>query len=226
MTFQSECSESVVTQMDQFLPFTCSKTARKTGHIHLTTHTHTHPPSTRTPSTQKRFADKKRTIYVAGGRFSTAVARILALNLQLLRPNVMLLDDLDQKDKGCLLDMNRRSVFMVFDFARYQKKYHQSRPCSQAERRDHSSDLRRRTVTDQDGRVHSPSHIHRQLPAIERHGNSDSNHGNPAQRRLHTDRFIRERTPHRMGAADRRGDRGVDASGKSHTIHLDTQQRK
>ena len=67
------------------------------------------------------LADKKRTIYVAGGRFSTAVARILALNLQLLRPNVMLLDDLDQKDKGCLLDMNRRSVFIVFDFARYQK---------------------------------------------------------------------------------------------------------
>ncbi|MFC0125442.1 MurR/RpiR family transcriptional regulator [Bifidobacterium apri] len=87
----------------------------------MTTHKHTHPPSTRIQSTQKRFTDKKRTIYVAGGRFSTAVARILALNLQLLRPNVMLLDDLDQKDKGCLLDMNRRSVFMVFDFARYQK---------------------------------------------------------------------------------------------------------
>ncbi|WP_164514771.1 MurR/RpiR family transcriptional regulator [Bifidobacterium goeldii] len=67
------------------------------------------------------LADSSKTIYVAGGRFSTAVARILALNLQLLRPNVILLDDLDQRDKGCLLDMNRKSVFFVFDFYRYQK---------------------------------------------------------------------------------------------------------
>ena len=121
MTFQGECSESFATQMTNSYRSHGSKTARKTGHIHLTTHTHIHPPSTRIQSTKKRFTHKKRTIYVAGGRFSTAVARILALNLQLLRPNVMLLDDLDQKDKGCLLDMNRRSVFMVFDFARYQK---------------------------------------------------------------------------------------------------------
>lgn len=94
-------------------------------------------------------------------------------------------------------------------FRQIPEEHHQSRPCSQAKRRDHSSDLRWRTVTDQDGRVHSPPHIHRQLPAIERHGNGDSNHGNPAQRRLHTDRLVRERTSHRMGAADRRGDRGV-----------------
>ena len=111
-------------------------------------------------------------------------------------------------------------------FRQIPEEHHQSRPCSQAERRDHSPDLRWRTVTDQDGRVHSPSHIHRQLPAIERHGNGDSNHGNPAQRRLHTDRLVRERTPHRVGAADRRGDCGVDASGRSHATHLDTQQHR
>lgn len=95
-------------------------------------------------------------------------------------------------------------------FRQIPEEHHQSRPRSQAERRDHSPDLRWRTVTDQDGRVHSPPHIHRQLPAIERHGNGDSNHGNPAQRRLHTDRLVRERTSHRMGAVDRRGDCGVD----------------
>lgn len=62
-----------------------------------------------------------KTIYIAGGRFSTAIARTLALNLQLLRSNVILLDDLGQRDKGCVLDMNRKSVFVVFDFYRYQK---------------------------------------------------------------------------------------------------------
>lgn len=67
------------------------------------------------------LADSSKTIYVAGGRFSAAVARILALNLQLLRPNVIFLDDLTQRDKGSLLDMNRKSVFVVFDFYRYQK---------------------------------------------------------------------------------------------------------
>lgn len=67
------------------------------------------------------LADTRKTVYIAGGRFSTAVARTLALNLQLLRPNVILLDDLGQRDKGCVLDMNRRSVFVVFDFYRYQK---------------------------------------------------------------------------------------------------------
>lgn len=67
------------------------------------------------------LADSSKSIYVAGGRFSTAVARILALNLQLLRPHVILLDDLSQRDKSILLDMNRRSVFVVFDFYRYEK---------------------------------------------------------------------------------------------------------
>ena len=67
------------------------------------------------------LADNTKTIYITGGRFSTAVATILALNLQLLRANVILLDDLAQGDMGRLLDMNHRSVFFVFDFYRYQR---------------------------------------------------------------------------------------------------------
>ncbi|MCI1659552.1 MurR/RpiR family transcriptional regulator [Bifidobacterium psychraerophilum] len=78
-------------------------------------------PDTEWDSLATMLADTGKNIFVAGGRFSTAVARILALNLQLLRPGVILLDDLDQRDKGILLDMNRKSVLVVFDFYRYQK---------------------------------------------------------------------------------------------------------
>lgn len=67
------------------------------------------------------LADTTRPIYVTGGRFSVAVARDLALNLQLMRPRVQLLDDIEFRDQSVLLDMNRRSVFVIYDFMRYQK---------------------------------------------------------------------------------------------------------
>lgn len=67
------------------------------------------------------LADTSRNVYITGGRFSISVARDLALNLQLMRPKVQLLDDVDFRDQSTLLDMNRRSIFVVYDFMRYQK---------------------------------------------------------------------------------------------------------
>lgn len=67
------------------------------------------------------LADTAKSIYVTGGRFSIAVARDLALNLQLMRPRVQLLDDVEFRDQSVLLDMNRRSVLVVYDFMRYQR---------------------------------------------------------------------------------------------------------
>lgn len=67
------------------------------------------------------LADATRPVYVTGGRFSIAVAHDLALNLQLIRPRVHLLDDVEYRDQALLLDMNRKSVFVVYDFLRFQR---------------------------------------------------------------------------------------------------------
>jgi DNA-binding MurR/RpiR family transcriptional regulator len=67
------------------------------------------------------LCDTSRPLSVTGGRFSMAVARDLALNLQLMRPRVQFLTDVDYADQAVLMDMTRKSVFVVYDFARYQR---------------------------------------------------------------------------------------------------------
>lgn len=66
------------------------------------------------------LADQSRHVFVLGGRVSSAVARILAWELQVLRPNVIFVDESSGERTNRLLDVNSNSVVVAFDFRRYQ----------------------------------------------------------------------------------------------------------
>lgn len=66
------------------------------------------------------LADSSKRIYVLGGRVSSAVARILAWELQVLRQNVMFVEESSGERTNRLLDVNSNSVVVAFDHRRYQ----------------------------------------------------------------------------------------------------------
>ena len=176
MTFQGECSESVATQMDQFLPFTWLQNSTQNG-PHPLDNPHTYPPSeyTNTINTEtlrRQEANHLRSRRQVQHRGRQDPGTELAVATTKRHAAGRSGPEGQRMPSGHEPPISVRGI----RFRQIPEEHHSSRSCSQAERRDHSPDLRRRTVTDQDGRVHGPSHIHRQLPAIERHGNGDSNH--------------------------------------------------
>jgi DNA-binding MurR/RpiR family transcriptional regulator len=66
------------------------------------------------------FCDLKRSIYLAGGRFTQLIAQMLYLHLYQMRPGIRMIQDGLQRREDQLLDLGPKSVLTIFDFRRYQ----------------------------------------------------------------------------------------------------------
>jgi DNA-binding MurR/RpiR family transcriptional regulator len=66
------------------------------------------------------LADPRRPVWTIGGRFSTTLADYLGLHLQVLRHGVHRVPGDPGGRHACLLDVDRRSVVVAFDYRRYQ----------------------------------------------------------------------------------------------------------
>ncbi len=66
------------------------------------------------------LSDERRRVLVTGGRFSRVLADYLALHLQLLRRGVHHLSGEPGDRHAALLDIDRHTVVVVFDYRRYQ----------------------------------------------------------------------------------------------------------
>jgi DNA-binding MurR/RpiR family transcriptional regulator len=72
------------------------------------------------PGAASLLADLRRQVWVCGGRFSRVLADYLASHLQVLRPGVHLVSGDPAQRHTALLDIERRSVVVAFDYRRYQ----------------------------------------------------------------------------------------------------------
>jgi DNA-binding MurR/RpiR family transcriptional regulator len=68
----------------------------------------------------RALCDTKRTVYLAGGRFTQLVAQMIYLHLYQMRPGVRMLQTGLQARGDQLLEVGPKSVLMIFDFRRYQ----------------------------------------------------------------------------------------------------------
>lgn len=66
------------------------------------------------------IADTKRKSWFAGGRFSNLTATYLALQLRMLRPGCMIVDQEPTRRVEDATEIARRDVVCVFDYRRYQ----------------------------------------------------------------------------------------------------------
>ncbi|MBT5433894.1 MAG: MurR/RpiR family transcriptional regulator [Rhodospirillaceae bacterium] len=67
------------------------------------------------------LADRKRPVWMTGGRFTQACAEMLQAHLYQLRPNCQVIAYTPAGRADALLDVARRDVLLVFDVRRYQK---------------------------------------------------------------------------------------------------------
>jgi DNA-binding MurR/RpiR family transcriptional regulator len=67
------------------------------------------------------LADRRRRVWVVGGRVSDVLARYLAGQLRLLRSGVRLLGGERSTPVQHLIDLGKRDVLIAFDFRRYQR---------------------------------------------------------------------------------------------------------
>jgi DNA-binding MurR/RpiR family transcriptional regulator len=66
------------------------------------------------------LANKKKKIYIAGGRITRSIADYLFNHLQIIRPNVTHLSHSANVWPQYLLDMEKSSILVVFDIRRYE----------------------------------------------------------------------------------------------------------
>jgi len=66
------------------------------------------------------LCDLKRTIFLAGGRFTQLVAQMVYLHLFQMRPGIRMIQAGLQTRDDQLLELNAKSALMIFDFRRYQ----------------------------------------------------------------------------------------------------------
>ncbi|MFD9258200.1 MurR/RpiR family transcriptional regulator [Streptomyces sp. NPDC059538] len=66
------------------------------------------------------LSDGKRRITLAGGRFTNLLAQYLGLHLMQVRDDVRFLPDRDVERTAQLAAVNRRDVFVLFDYRRYE----------------------------------------------------------------------------------------------------------
>ena len=64
-------------------------------------------------------------VLVTGGFFSESIARIMALQLSQVRPEVVFVAEPLRRDAGLTLDARKRSVFIIFDLRRYEPAAHE-----------------------------------------------------------------------------------------------------
>lgn len=66
------------------------------------------------------LGDRKRSIYLVGGRFTDPIARYAAAHLRIIRPRVVHLAGQESNWRDQLLDVARSDVAVLFDIRRYQ----------------------------------------------------------------------------------------------------------
>ncbi len=67
------------------------------------------------------LADKKRRLWLLGGRFSRLISEYFALHLQILRPSVRYIGANETERSVALLDIKSGDVVFAFDYRRYQE---------------------------------------------------------------------------------------------------------
>jgi DNA-binding MurR/RpiR family transcriptional regulator len=67
------------------------------------------------------LADSSRRLFLTGGRFSSALAQHLAINLEPIRPRVRLVTDPFGADMIRVVDLAARDIYLLIDFHRYQR---------------------------------------------------------------------------------------------------------
>jgi DNA-binding MurR/RpiR family transcriptional regulator len=68
------------------------------------------------------LADRRRRIFLAGGRITNALASYLCVHLQMARPDVSLLPPAQSLWPQILLDLGKTDVLLVFDIRRYDAR--------------------------------------------------------------------------------------------------------
>ncbi len=68
----------------------------------------------------KLLADEKRTIYVVGGRITRALADYFFLHMQVIRPNITLIQSISNAWPHYLLNVKQGDVIVIFDVRRYE----------------------------------------------------------------------------------------------------------
>ncbi len=66
------------------------------------------------------LADNDRTVYVVGGRITRALADYFFLHMQVIRPNVTLIQSISNAWPHYLLNMKKGDVIVIFDVRRYE----------------------------------------------------------------------------------------------------------
>lgn len=77
-------------------------------------------PSSEIDSATELIAHCPARVLVTGGFFSESIARIMALQLSQVRPEVVLVQEPLRRDAGLILDARKRSVLIIFDLRRYE----------------------------------------------------------------------------------------------------------
>jgi len=68
----------------------------------------------------KLLADETRSIYVVGGRITRALADYFFLHMQVIRPNVTLIQSISNAWPHYLLNVQKGDVIVIFDVRRYE----------------------------------------------------------------------------------------------------------
>ncbi|MEJ2060636.1 MAG: MurR/RpiR family transcriptional regulator [Gammaproteobacteria bacterium] len=67
------------------------------------------------------LGDRRRPVYLVGGRFTDPIARYATAHLRIIRPHVVHLDGQESGWRDRLLDMTRSNILVLFDIRRYQQ---------------------------------------------------------------------------------------------------------
>lgn len=68
------------------------------------------------------LCDLKKSVVLSGGRVSNLAAQMLYLHLYQMRPGIRMIQPATQTRRDQLLDIDKRTVFVIFDFRRYEKE--------------------------------------------------------------------------------------------------------
>jgi len=68
----------------------------------------------------KLLADENRSVYVVGGRITRALADYFFLHMQVIRPNITLVQSISNAWPHYLLNMKKGDVIVIFDVRRYE----------------------------------------------------------------------------------------------------------
>jgi DNA-binding MurR/RpiR family transcriptional regulator len=83
--------------------------------------TFAHIPDSQVEAITALIGDRKRSVYLIGGRFTDGIARYAAAHLRIIRSRVVHLAGQEGNWRDHLIDMAKADILIVFDIRRYQK---------------------------------------------------------------------------------------------------------